>query len=85
LKALKGTFKALPARTDLPSTINESLVDRALLEMMSEAVSEVFSEASRAKTLLQHVSAAGQTMPQTGFFEAAHRRRPGPFAFAMRR
>ena len=24
--ALKGTFKALPARTDLPSTINESLV-----------------------------------------------------------
>jgi small subunit ribosomal protein S4 len=25
-KALKGTFKSLPARTDLPSTINESLV-----------------------------------------------------------
>jgi len=25
-KALKGTFKALPARTDLPSSINESLV-----------------------------------------------------------
>ena len=25
-KALKGTFKALPARADLPSTINESLV-----------------------------------------------------------
>jgi small subunit ribosomal protein S4 len=26
VKALKGTFKSLPARTDLPSTINESLV-----------------------------------------------------------
>lgn len=25
-KGLKGTFKALPARTDLPSTINESLI-----------------------------------------------------------
>jgi small subunit ribosomal protein S4 len=25
-KAGKGTFKAYPARTDLPSTINESLV-----------------------------------------------------------
>jgi small subunit ribosomal protein S4 len=25
-KALKGTFKALPARADLPSTINESLI-----------------------------------------------------------
>ena len=25
-KGLKGTFKSLPARTDLPSTINESLV-----------------------------------------------------------
>jgi len=25
-KALKGTFKSLPARADLPSTINESLV-----------------------------------------------------------
>jgi len=25
-KALKGTFKALPARSDLPATINESLV-----------------------------------------------------------
>ena len=25
-KALKGTFKALPARTELPPTINESLV-----------------------------------------------------------
>ena len=25
-KALKGTFKALPQRTELPSTINESLV-----------------------------------------------------------
>ena len=25
-KALKGTFKSLPARTELPSTINESLV-----------------------------------------------------------
>ncbi|MEJ2174737.1 MAG: 30S ribosomal protein S4 [bacterium] len=25
-KAMKGTFKALPARTDLPATINESLV-----------------------------------------------------------
>ncbi|MBI2292704.1 MAG: 30S ribosomal protein S4, partial [Betaproteobacteria bacterium] len=24
--ALKGTFKNLPQRTDLPSTINESLV-----------------------------------------------------------
>ncbi|TMH41127.1 MAG: 30S ribosomal protein S4, partial [Betaproteobacteria bacterium] len=23
---MKGTFKALPARSDLPSTINESLV-----------------------------------------------------------
>jgi len=26
VKALKGTFKSLPARSDLPSTINESLV-----------------------------------------------------------
>jgi small subunit ribosomal protein S4 len=26
VKAMKGTFKALPARSDLPSTINESLV-----------------------------------------------------------
>jgi len=25
-KALKGTFKSLPARTDLPSTVNESLI-----------------------------------------------------------
>ena len=25
-KALKGTFKALPARADLPQTINESLI-----------------------------------------------------------
>jgi small subunit ribosomal protein S4 len=25
-KAMKGTFKALPARADLPATINESLV-----------------------------------------------------------
>ena len=25
-KGLKGTFKALPARADLPSTVNESLV-----------------------------------------------------------
>jgi len=25
-KALKGTFKALPARTELPSSINESLI-----------------------------------------------------------
>lgn len=25
-KGLKGTFKALPARTDLPSTVNESLI-----------------------------------------------------------
>jgi small subunit ribosomal protein S4 len=25
-KGLKGTFKALPARTDMPSTINESLI-----------------------------------------------------------
>jgi small subunit ribosomal protein S4 len=25
-KALKGTFKALPARADLPSTVNESLI-----------------------------------------------------------
>ena len=25
-KEMKGTFKALPARSDLPSTINESLV-----------------------------------------------------------
>jgi small subunit ribosomal protein S4 len=25
-KAMKGTFKALPARTDLPSTVNESLI-----------------------------------------------------------
>jgi small subunit ribosomal protein S4 len=25
-KALKGTFKALPARSELPSNINESLV-----------------------------------------------------------
>ena len=25
-KALKGTFKALPARSELPSSINESLV-----------------------------------------------------------
>ena len=24
--ALKGTFKSLPARTDLPSTVNESLI-----------------------------------------------------------
>jgi small subunit ribosomal protein S4 len=26
VKALKGTFKALPARADLPSTVNESLI-----------------------------------------------------------
>ncbi|MGH8686846.1 MAG: 30S ribosomal protein S4 [Burkholderiales bacterium] len=26
VKALKGTFKSLPARTDLPSTVNESLI-----------------------------------------------------------
>jgi small subunit ribosomal protein S4 len=26
IKALKGTFKSRPQRTDLPSTINESLV-----------------------------------------------------------
>jgi small subunit ribosomal protein S4 len=25
-KALKGTFKNLPVRSDLPSTINESLI-----------------------------------------------------------
>ena len=25
-KALKGTLKAMPARADLPSTVNESLV-----------------------------------------------------------
>ena len=25
-KAMKGTFKSLPARTDLPSTVNESLI-----------------------------------------------------------
>ena len=25
-KGLKGTFKALPARADLPNTINESLI-----------------------------------------------------------
>ena len=25
-KALKGKFKNLPARTDLPSTVNESLI-----------------------------------------------------------
>ncbi len=25
-KALKGTFKSLPARTDLPSTVNESMI-----------------------------------------------------------
>jgi small subunit ribosomal protein S4 len=25
-KGLKGTFKALPVRTDLPQTINESLI-----------------------------------------------------------
>ena len=25
-KALKGKFKTLPARTDLPSTVNESLI-----------------------------------------------------------
>lgn len=25
-KGLKGTFKALPARTDMPSTVNESLI-----------------------------------------------------------
>jgi len=25
-KALKGTFKSLPARADLPSTVNESLI-----------------------------------------------------------
>ena len=25
-KGLKGTFKAMPARTELPSTINESLI-----------------------------------------------------------
>ena len=26
IKALKGTFKALPQRSELPSTINESMV-----------------------------------------------------------